>query len=992
MSQWRGRLEDTPELESAADWAADNYHVPVVALLLAFMLWSRLRSWQNFVVDGQVVFRGNDPYYHYRSVSYTVRNWPATMPFDPWTYFPYGNASGQFGTLFDQIVATVALVVGLGSPSDHTVAMTLLVAPAFFGAAAGIPTYVIGRRLGGRTGGVVAVTVLAFSVGAFFSRSLAGFPDHHVAEALFQTVGILGVMVAVSVANREKPIYEQLVERDFEALRPTLVWSALAGVAITLYLWTWPFGVLLIGIVGVFLFVQLNLEVLRGESPEHTAFAGAAALGVTGITVLTAFETATITASDFSLLHPLLAFGVAGGCVFMAWLAREWEDRGLDSRTYPAATVGIVVVIALLTMLLAPGLFEYFANQIQRIMGLGFTTSGTAGTVAEVQPLVNWEREGLNVGVQRLFDSYGFALFIALAGAATIAVRELLGRDVPAEQLLVVVWAVFMTATTFTQARFQYYLVFPVAVLTGYVVSRVVAQLDLDRGLSEVGAYQALTVLAIAILVVAPLAPTAIGAGQHHGPGQDPVAWNDGLDWMQENTPETGAYGVGGNGSLEYYGTYEKAPDHDYEEGSYGVLSWWDYGHWITVMGERVPLANPFQQGARTAANFLLAPNETQANAVLDEVDEDDAKTRYVAVDYKMVDPYSNFDGKFFAPSQFYTEDDVSVGDYTQRVYYDVDRGAYFRLQSQAYYNSTVVRLYHFHGSAVEPEPYVVDWSLQSVEGGFSVPAVPPEEPNSTTVRQYDSMEEARTHVEEDPTSRIGGFGGIPSQRVPAMEHYRLVGASEQVASQNGNYDRGLLSTARGVFGSGATSLERSAGDCGTDVVLPVSTNQGTAYLCLSQQGKAFLQPTEQRWTKIFERVPGATVEGTGPANATVGASVEMRMPGSDETFTYRQRARTDDDGQFTMTVPYSTTGYEEWGPEQGHTNVSVRANGGYQFRAVDQAENGTVYAWNATVDVPEERVIGADDSPVSVEMDRSVFYDPDQQNGSANETDGTQG
>ncbi len=72
------------------------------------MLWNRVRSWQNFIVDGEVLFSGNDAWYHYRSTQYVVQNWPSTMPFDPWTNFPYGTSNGQFGTLFDQIIATVA--------------------------------------------------------------------------------------------------------------------------------------------------------------------------------------------------------------------------------------------------------------------------------------------------------------------------------------------------------------------------------------------------------------------------------------------------------------------------------------------------------------------------------------------------------------------------------------------------------------------------------------------------------------------------------------------------------------------------------------------------------------------------------------------------------------------------------------------------------------------------------------------------------------------
>jgi len=54
--------------------------------------------------------------------------------------------------------------------------MTVLVAPAFFAAAAGIPTYFIGRRLGGRLGGITAVTVLAFSVGSFSTEAGSDSP------------------------------------------------------------------------------------------------------------------------------------------------------------------------------------------------------------------------------------------------------------------------------------------------------------------------------------------------------------------------------------------------------------------------------------------------------------------------------------------------------------------------------------------------------------------------------------------------------------------------------------------------------------------------------------------------------------------------------------------------------------------------------------------------------------------------------------------------
>ncbi|GAI14766.1 unnamed protein product, partial [marine sediment metagenome] len=50
---------------------------------------------------------------------------------------------------------------------------------------------------------------------------------------------------------------------------------------------------------------------------------------------------------------------------------------------------------------------------------------------------------------------------------------------------------------------------------------------------------------------------------------------------------------------------YEAPPQgqkYEYPESSYSVMSWWDYGHWITRIAHRIPISNPFQQGASLSA------------------------------------------------------------------------------------------------------------------------------------------------------------------------------------------------------------------------------------------------------------------------------------------------------------------------------------------------------------------------------------------------------
>ncbi|AJF26731.1 MULTISPECIES: oligosaccharyl transferase, archaeosortase A system-associated [unclassified Haloarcula] len=926
MSQSRGYLDDNPELESALEWAERWYHVPVLLVLLGFMLWNRVRSWQNFIVDGEVLFSGNDAWYHYRSTQYVVQNWPSTMPFDPWTNFPYGTSNGQFGTLFDQIIATVALIIGLGSPSDQTVAMTVLFAPAVFGTLVAIPTYLIGRRLGGRLGGVTAVTVMAFSTGWLLQRSLVGFSDHHVAEALFQVLGVLGVMVAVSVAARDKPIYEQFLERDIDALRDTISWSMLAGVAIALYLWVWPPGVLLLGILGVFFLLRLCLEYVHDSSPEHTAIAGAITMITTAVVSASRITVLEITATSQSLLQPGLALAVGLGCVFMAWLARFMEQREYGRYVYPATVFGILAIGAVLMAVLTPTLWEFFTRNVMRV--IGFSISETASTVGEAAPL-------RDAGV--LFNAHGFAVIVAAIGGLFLLGKQLLSDDAPAEELLVVVWALFILLATFTQQRFAYYIAAPIAVLSGMVVGRFILWFDFsaDDGIEY---YQVITILAVLLVIVVPLfafgTTSPVEAGET-GPGPSIQGWDESLQWMEGNTPAEGAYGSGGDATLDYYGTYEQQEDFDYQEGQYGVLSWWDYGHWITTRAERVPNANPFQQGTDTAAPFLVAQNETRANDVLDSTDEDDAKTRYVAVDWRMVETNGNdpYRGKFFAPSAFV--DGVQASDFYSRMYVQSRGGGVQQVtfQQQAYYETMVTRLYRFHGSAAEPQPIVIDWENKETRQGGQYRGAPTneEEPEGQRqgqiVRQFQSMEEARQYVEQDTTSQLGGYGGAPPERVPAMEHYRLVGSSETEAFPD-------------------TSQYRHSA-----------------------------------WTKIFERVPGATVEGTGPANTTVRTAVEMRNPATNKTFVYRQRTQTDQNGNFEMTVPYSTTGYDDWGTDEGYTNVSVRAETQYQFTAIG-TNDGNRTGFTGTTEVTEGQVIGEDDSAATVELEPITIQQGDETSG----------
>ncbi|MFC5134560.1 MULTISPECIES: oligosaccharyl transferase, archaeosortase A system-associated [Haloferacaceae] len=997
MSQQQDSSEESGS--SPLDLLERWYHVPALVGILALMLWTRTRSYGNFIQNGEVYFRGNDPWYHLRETNYLLENWPNTMPFDVWTGFPFGNQAGQFGTLWDHIMA---VSVWIARPIMGSTEEVMLVMAPIAGSLVAIPTYLIARRFVDRYAAVTGAVVLALLPGTFFSYSLVGFPDHSAAEVLFQSLAVLAFLVAFGVAEREKPVWELVVDRDRDALRRPVAFATAAGVALGLYIWTWQPGILLVGITGVYLAVKITSDVYHDRSPEPVAFAGAVAMTVTAVMQLIPLNDFSFATTAYSLLQVALPLGVAVGAVFLAWLARQWEARdGLDPDTYPPAVGGLIAVSAGFLWLALPSLWSTLTSNLLNFVG--FSASASFRTIGEGQPPLQ-EASFADF----VLGQYGLAFFLALAAVLYVVARPLYRSDDPnhtlyipaalavvgsvyalpgvydtigglagvswqvvglvvaagflvgatflveydAEELYFVVWAAFIGSAAFTQGRFNYYLAVVVAVGAAYFLQLAFDAIDLRSldSVREIEGWQVLTAAAVIVVLIVPLVAVATPvwtAGANTGPGSV-VEWDESLQWMNDETPQPGEL-EGADNAMDPYATYERPADgdFDYPEGAYGVQSWWDYGHWITTRAERIPNANPFQQNAAEAANYLLAPSEEAARGVLAGQSDEGENTRYVMVDRQMASPNS----KFGAPVTFYDEGNVSRDDFNRVVYQQTQQGGFqtvMQVNTQRYHESQMIRLYEHHGSAVEPAPVVVDWDVQTArtaDGEQVELAVLPEDPQ-TMVRQFDNVSAAREYVEEDGSAQVGGVGGLPSERVEALEHHRLVHATE------------------------SQGRSASAGQIGVLQQLGVDFE--------AVLGESALAAFQDDWVKTFERVPGATIEGSGAEpGEEVEATVEMEKP-SGQTFEYTQYATADDDGSFEFTVPYSTTGYDEFGPEEGYTNTSVRATGPYEVTTGTTTDDD-LYTTRSVgqVEVTEGQVIGEDDAAATVELEEEIVDCP---------------
>ncbi len=205
---------------------------------------------------------------------------------------------------------------------------------------------------------------------------------------------------------------------------------------------------------------------------------------------------------------------------------------------------------------------------------------------------------------------------------------------------------------------------------------------------------------------------------QSTGSNDPDWAWIEACLWLKSSTPDPG---------MDYNAIYEAPPEDgklfDYPESAYGgVMSWWDYGHYIETLGHRMPNANPFQAGiggrrgsinetnVPGAAPFLTAQSEEEATEVLESIHPDPEKSggaRYIMSDERMaVD--------IFMAMPEWTLDTEGY----MQPYWTGD--GYQYLPSKRYFDSMESRLHFLDGNGLKQYRLVYEtWAYQTQEAGY---------------------------------------------------------------------------------------------------------------------------------------------------------------------------------------------------------------------------------------------------------------------------------
>jgi asparagine N-glycosylation enzyme membrane subunit Stt3 len=374
-----------------------------------------------------------------------------------------------------------------------------------------------------------------------------------------------------------------------------------------------------------------------------------------------------------------------------------------------------------------------------------FRESGAMLTVMEATPILFPQGTFTLSMAWANFTTSFFISFIALVMLVFAIVKQ---RS--ADKTFFLVWSVIMLLAVLGQRRFGYYYAVNAALLTGYFSWKMLDLAGLNKLLTKPkevveavkkfkkkrkrvrekakpktfmqprGAWVSVIIVGIALffLVIFPnvglwrSAPTNLGGGLYIGytkplAQQAPImdaGWYNSTSWLKDNTPEPFA------DPDFYYELYPPRSEFVYPDTAYGVMSWWDYGYFITQIGHRIPNANPGQAGAVPAGEFFTAQNETSADIVLDE-----EGSKYVMIDSAMVT------GKFYAMVDWAGE---NLSDFYEYYFLPSQQGGQFvTLFYPAFYQSMVIRLYNFDGKAVTPatnSSVVISWEEKTTSDGLT--------------------------------------------------------------------------------------------------------------------------------------------------------------------------------------------------------------------------------------------------------------------------------
>lgn len=357
-----------------------------------------------------------------------------------------------------------------------------------------------------------------------------------------------------------------------KALKKRGVWILLAGGALALYMFNWHGGPFFLFILMVWFFVEFLYSFSKGRPLfGKTLWVYMGTSLVAGGLLLPLLPGIALL-----VLLPLIPFGVL-------YLASRYLPRA-DFYFFLISASAFLLSLLLFNRLSLGG---WIINSFKAI----YISWGT--TVGEAQPS----------SLLNLIISFGMLLPLAPLGFYFHWKKR--------GNWLFIVWAMLLIVATLSQRRWAYYSIIPMSLLGSYAIFHLASFIKAQVKTS-------LLALFIPYIILVSSFGSLKAASTFDGPTQE---WREALAFLQKNTPSPFS-------SPNYY--LEENPG----KALYGIIAWWDYGHWIIRGAKRIPVSSPAFQDQPLGYQVFASSSWDEALKYLKGVN-----IRYIIVDKALLGP-----------------------------------------------------------------------------------------------------------------------------------------------------------------------------------------------------------------------------------------------------------------------------------------------------------------------------------------------------------------
>jgi dolichyl-diphosphooligosaccharide--protein glycosyltransferase len=473
-------------------------------------------------------------------------------------------AGFYYTTAFLYLFFTKVLGISI-SLFDYTV-----IQPAYFGALIIIPVFLLGRKIRGTGTGIAAALFTVITPGFLLRSSIGWFKHEPLALFLGVTALYLGVVAYESTPSRKMWMY-----------------SILAGLVLGYANVSWGGGEYFNGLFGLmFLVVPLLTSV-----DYRKCYSGFIIL-IFDLIVGSAFPNPGI---DWYRSASMLVFelGLVGG-LLITFVGRRLPDKNKVIGKW-GTLVGMGILAIIVFLLLPTGISARYLAVIDPFYRTVGSNAAIVSSVAEHQS---------TSGIELLYD-YSIVLALAVFGG-----YFLLKKRTPGAILAVLAFASSLyVASSF--ARLQVYLSIMAAIAAGAIFSELCSRYlamksDPRRSSPDttINAKKAIFAFTMIFLLLFPAVevwqPVTNRPMQILSSGtplpEDVPDWQQALTWINLNTPADAK-----------------------------IISWWDYGYWITVMGNRTTFTDNGTLNTTRIAQVALMymSNSTDALKIAEDIGGD---------------------------------------------------------------------------------------------------------------------------------------------------------------------------------------------------------------------------------------------------------------------------------------------------------------------------------------------------------------------------------